>query len=105
MATIESRPAINVGDMVYAWTTEDKIAKKAECGGAVTGLLKYALSNKMVDAVLAIKKGRTFMMRSRPSSPIRKNLQTLPDPCIVELSSLQKWPRSSRRAHLAENLL
>jgi len=40
MATIESRPAINVGDMVYAWTTEDKIAKKAECGGAVTGLLK-----------------------------------------------------------------
>ncbi|HQB99179.1 MAG TPA: Coenzyme F420 hydrogenase/dehydrogenase, beta subunit C-terminal domain [Methanospirillum sp.] len=58
MATIESRPAINVGDMVYAWTTEDKIAKKAECGGAVTGLLKYALSNKMVDAVLAIKKGQ-----------------------------------------------
>jgi formate dehydrogenase subunit beta len=44
--------------MVYAWTTEDKIAKKAECGGAVTGLLKYALSNKMVDAVLAIKKGQ-----------------------------------------------
>ncbi len=58
MATIESKPAINVGDMVYAWTTEDKIAKKAECGGAVTGLLKYALSNKMVDAVLAIKKGQ-----------------------------------------------
>jgi formate dehydrogenase subunit beta len=32
------------GDMVYA-------------GGAVTGLLKYALENKIVDAVLAVKKG------------------------------------------------
>ncbi|MCQ1539469.1 formate dehydrogenase [Methanocalculus taiwanensis] len=31
--------------------------EKAECGGAVTALLKYALENKIVDAVLAIKKG------------------------------------------------
>ena len=45
------------GDMVYAWTSDADIAKKAECGGAVTGLLKFALENKMVDAVLAIKKG------------------------------------------------
>ncbi|PWR75216.1 Coenzyme F420 hydrogenase/dehydrogenase, beta subunit C-terminal domain [Methanospirillum stamsii] len=46
------------GDMIYAWTTDSEIAKKAECGGAVTALLKYALENKMVDAVLAIKKGQ-----------------------------------------------
>jgi formate dehydrogenase subunit beta len=45
------------GDMVYAWTTNPDIAKVAECGGAVTGLLKYALENKIVDAVLAVKKG------------------------------------------------
>ena len=45
------------GDMVYAWTTNADIAKLAECGGAVTGLLKYALENKVVDAVLAVKKG------------------------------------------------
>ncbi len=46
------------GDMVYAWTTSPPdIAKVAECGGAVTGLLKYALENKIVDAVLAVKKG------------------------------------------------
>ncbi|WP_292518067.1 Coenzyme F420 hydrogenase/dehydrogenase, beta subunit C-terminal domain [Methanoculleus sp.] len=45
------------GDMVYAWTTSPDIAKVAECGGAVTGLLKYALETKMVDAVLAVKKG------------------------------------------------
>ena len=45
------------GDMVYAWTTNPDIAKAAECGGAVTGLLKYALENKIVDAVLAVKKG------------------------------------------------
>jgi formate dehydrogenase subunit beta len=43
--------------MVYAWTTNPDIAKAAECGGAVTGLLKYALENKIVDAVLAVKKG------------------------------------------------
>jgi len=46
------------GDMIYAWTTDSAIAAKAECGGAVTALLKYALENKMVDAVLAIKKGQ-----------------------------------------------
>ncbi|WP_332449894.1 Coenzyme F420 hydrogenase/dehydrogenase, beta subunit C-terminal domain [Methanoculleus sp.] len=45
------------GDMVYAWTTNADIAKVAECGGAVTGLLKYALENEIVDAVLAVKKG------------------------------------------------
>jgi formate dehydrogenase subunit beta len=45
------------GDMVYAWTTSPEIAEVAECGGAVTGLLKYALENNIVDAVLAVKKG------------------------------------------------
>ena len=44
--------------MVYAWTTDSEIAKQAECGGAVTSLLKYALEHKMVDAVLAIKRGQ-----------------------------------------------
>jgi formate dehydrogenase subunit beta len=48
---------VKKGDMVYAWTTNADLAKKAECGGAVTGLLKYALENKIVDAVLAVKKG------------------------------------------------
>jgi formate dehydrogenase subunit beta len=43
--------------MVYAWTSDAEIAKKAECGGAVTTLLKYALENKMVDAVLAVQRG------------------------------------------------
>ena len=46
------------GDMLYAWTTDSAIAAKAECGGAVTALLKYALETRMVDAVLAIKKGQ-----------------------------------------------
>ncbi|WP_066958857.1 Coenzyme F420 hydrogenase/dehydrogenase, beta subunit C-terminal domain [Methanoculleus thermophilus] len=45
------------GDMVYAWTTSPELAEVAECGGAVTGLLKYALENNIVDAVLAVKKG------------------------------------------------
>jgi len=45
------------GDLLYAWTTDSGIAKKAECGGAVTTLLKYALENKIVDAVVAVKRG------------------------------------------------
>jgi len=45
------------GDMLYAWTNDADIKKKAELGGAVTALWKHALETKMVDAVLAIKKG------------------------------------------------
>jgi len=45
------------GDMLYAWTDDADIKKKAELGGAVTALWKYALESKMVDAVLAISKG------------------------------------------------
>ncbi|MDD1718564.1 MAG: formate dehydrogenase, partial [Methanoregulaceae archaeon] len=45
------------GDMVYAWTTDKAIADKAELGGAVTGLWKYALEKKIVDAVFVIRRG------------------------------------------------
>lgn len=43
------------GDMYLARSSDDEILEKGECGGAVTSLLKFALENKMVDAVLAIK--------------------------------------------------
>jgi formate dehydrogenase subunit beta len=46
------------GDMVYAWTSDAELAKKAECGGAVTTLLKFALDTKLVDAVFGVKKGQ-----------------------------------------------
>jgi formate dehydrogenase subunit beta len=45
------------GDMLYAWTNDADIKKKAELGGAVTALWKHALETKAVDAVLAIQKG------------------------------------------------
>jgi len=45
------------GDMLYAWTNDAGLLKKAECGGAVTELLKYALESKTVDAVLAVTRG------------------------------------------------
>ncbi len=48
---------VKKGDMFYAWTTDAEMAKRAECGGAVTQLLKFALESKAVDAVLAVKKG------------------------------------------------
>jgi len=46
------------GDMLYGWAKDAEIQKKGECGGAVTTLLKHALETKMVDAVIAIKKGK-----------------------------------------------
>ena len=46
------------GDMLYAWTNDADIQKKAELGGAVTTLWKHALESKMVDAVLVINKGK-----------------------------------------------
>ena len=45
------------GEMVYAWTTDKGLLDKAECGGAVSALLKHALESKMVDAVFAVKRG------------------------------------------------
>ena len=43
------------GDMYLARSSDDEISKRAECGGVVTSLLKFALESKIVDAVLAIK--------------------------------------------------
>ncbi len=48
---------VNVKDMYYASTTSDAIKAKAECGGAITTLLQYALESKMVDAVLGVVRG------------------------------------------------
>jgi formate dehydrogenase subunit beta len=46
------------GEMFYAWSGDKAIQDKGECGGAVTTLLKYALENKIVDAVFAIRRGK-----------------------------------------------
>jgi len=43
------------GDMYLTQSSDDETLKRAECGGAVTSLLKFALESKMVDAVLAVK--------------------------------------------------
>lgn len=43
------------GDMYLARSSDDEILNKAEYGGAVTALLRFALESKMVDAVLAVK--------------------------------------------------
>ena len=57
MGLFGSTPAVKKGDMLYAWTNDADIKKKAELGGAVTALWKHALESKMVDAVLAIRRG------------------------------------------------
>jgi formate dehydrogenase subunit beta len=43
------------GDTYLAWSPDEEHLQKAECGGAVTSLLKFALEGKRVDAVLAIR--------------------------------------------------
>jgi len=45
------------GDLLYAWTTDDKLREKAETGGAVTALLRHALESDMVDGVFAVRRG------------------------------------------------
>jgi formate dehydrogenase subunit beta len=57
MGLFGGTPAVKKGDMLYAWTNDAEIQKKAELGGAVTALWKYALESKAVDAVYAIRKG------------------------------------------------
>ena len=43
------------GDMYVARSSDDNILTKAEYGGAVTSLLKFALESKRVDALLTVK--------------------------------------------------
>jgi len=43
------------GDMYIARSSDKEILEKAECGGAVTSLLKFALESKRADAVVAVK--------------------------------------------------
>jgi len=43
------------GDMYLAWSSDDEILRRADSGGVITSLLKFALESKRVDAVLAIK--------------------------------------------------
>ena len=43
------------GDLYIARSADKEIIERAECGGAVTALLKSALEDKRVDAVVAVK--------------------------------------------------
>jgi formate dehydrogenase subunit beta len=42
-------------DLVLARSTDEETLEKAECGGAVTALLRFALESEQVDAVLATR--------------------------------------------------
>jgi formate dehydrogenase subunit beta len=45
------------GDLVLAWAIDALVREEGESGGAVTALLRFALAEGMVDAVLGVKKG------------------------------------------------
>ena len=44
-----------IGDMYIARSIDEELQGKAECGGAVTSLLKFALESHRVDAVITVK--------------------------------------------------
>jgi formate dehydrogenase subunit beta len=48
---------VQVNDKYYAWSPDEEIADKGECGGAVTSIMKFLLEEGIVDAVLAVKRG------------------------------------------------
>ncbi len=48
---------VKVGDMFYAQAADSAIQQQGECGGAVTATLKHLLEKKVVDGVLAMKRG------------------------------------------------
>ena len=48
---------MKTGDVYIAVSSEKQIVEKAENGGVVTSLLKFALKSGLVDAVVAVKKG------------------------------------------------
>jgi len=48
------------GDMIYASACDPEIKRIGESGGAVTALLKFALEQSMVDAVLGVRRGLDF---------------------------------------------
>ena len=45
------------GDLIYAWASDTLIRERGESGGAVSALLRFALEDGMVDAVLGVMKG------------------------------------------------
>jgi len=49
---------MKTGDVYIAVSSEKQIVEKAENGGVVTSLLKFALESKLVDTVVAVKKGK-----------------------------------------------
>ena len=83
------------GDMLYAWTNDADIKKKAELGGAVTALWKHALESKVVDGVLVIKKGIDLYDAQPVFITDPKELARQPVPSTAERSCCQNWSRSS----------
>jgi len=49
---------MKTGELYIGISSEKQIAEKAEAGGVVTSLLKFALKSKAVDTVVAVKKGK-----------------------------------------------
>jgi len=49
---------MKTGDVYIGVSSDEQILEKAENGGVVTSLLKFALKSKLIDTVLAVKAGK-----------------------------------------------
>ena len=49
---------MKTGDVYIGISSDEEILEKTEDGGVVTSLLKFALKSKLVDTVVAVRKGK-----------------------------------------------
>ena len=83
------------GDMFYTWSSDKAIQEKGELGGSVTTLLKFALENKIVDAVFAIRKGKDLYDAQPVLITDPKGLSTPPAPSTAAACSCPSSSRST----------
>lgn len=55
---------MKTGELYIGISSEKQIVEKAENGGVVTSLLKFALKSKLVDTAVAVKRVRIDMRES-----------------------------------------
>lgn len=85
-----------------AQATDKKIFKNAQCGGVATALLKYALENELVDAVVGVASTEHSPWKPKPTViadpknlwKIQKTKYTPAATVIGVTSALYEWVRS-----------
>ena len=81
------------GDMLYAWTNDAEIQKKAELGGAVTSLWKHASRPRPSTRSWSSRKGGICTMPSQHWSPTLNHSRERQDRSTAVRFSSPNWSR------------